>query len=114
MELDAFVQQLGGWSGFTGPLHRRLALAVEKAIRHGILLPGTQLPAERKLANALALSRTTVVTAYNSLRADGWLESRLGSGTWVATERAAKARRSAHASTLEGSVIVNLLQVNDS
>lgn len=78
MDLDVFVQQLGGWSGFTGPLHRRLALAVERAIQQGILLPGTPLPAERKLAQALALSRTTVVTAYNTLRAEGWLESRLG------------------------------------
>lgn len=114
MDLDGFVQQLGGWSGFTGPLHRRLALAVERAIQQGILLPGTPLPAERKLAQALALSRTTVVTAYNTLRAEGWLESRLGSGTWVAAGRAALARQNAHRSAVEGTSLINVLLASDS
>ncbi len=114
VEIDLLVQQLGGWSKNAGPLHRRLEFALEKAIRQGILLPGTRLPAERKLAQALALSRTTVVTAYNNLRAEGWLESRLGSGTWIATGRAVQARQSAHALALEGSSLVNLLSVSDS
>lgn len=114
METDLLVQQLGGWSKKAGPLHRRLECALEKAIQEGILLPGTRLPAERKLAEALALSRTTVVTAYNNLRTDGWLESRLGSGTWIAAGRAVHARQSAHALALEGSSLVNLLSVNDS
>jgi DNA-binding transcriptional MocR family regulator len=113
LDLDIFVQQLGGWVGLAGPLHRRLAVTLEKAIQHGVLLPGTQLPPERKLARALALSRSTVVTAYNTLRAEGWLESRLGSGTWVAAGRAILARQSAHASVLEGSSLFNLLLVND-
>jgi DNA-binding transcriptional MocR family regulator len=43
----------------------------------------TRLPPERQLAAALALSRTTVVTAYDVLRAEGLVESRQGSGTWV-------------------------------
>ena len=37
----------------------------------------------RLLAQALMLSRTTVVAAYDALRESGWLESRSGSGTWV-------------------------------
>jgi len=45
VEIDLLVQQLGGWSKKAGPLHGRLAFALEKAIRHGILLPGTRLPA---------------------------------------------------------------------
>jgi DNA-binding transcriptional MocR family regulator len=114
VEIDLLIQQLGGWSKQPGPLHRRLESALEKAIRQGILLPGTRVPAERKLAEALALSRTTVVTAYNNLRTEGWLESRLGSGTWIATGRAAHARQSAHALALEGSSLVNLLSANDS
>lgn len=114
METDLLVQQLGGWSKKAGPIHGRLEFALEKAIQQGILLPGTRLPAERKLAQALAVSRTTVVTAYNNLRAAGWLESRLGSGTWIAAGRAAHARHSAHASALEGSPLVNLLSAGDS
>jgi DNA-binding transcriptional MocR family regulator len=54
-----------------------------------------------------------VVTAYNTLRSDGWLESRSGSGTWIASGPATLARQSAHASTLQGSSLLNLLQVDD-
>jgi DNA-binding transcriptional MocR family regulator len=114
MELTLFVQQLGPWSNGAGPLHRRLAVAIEQSIRHGILLPGAPVPPERKLALALALSRTTVVAAYNALRADGWLESRLGSGTRVASGRAAAARQCSQVTVLEGSPLLNLLMVNDS
>ena len=56
---------------------------MKDAIRQGNLLPGAKLPSERALARALAVSRTTVLSAYNELRASGWLESRAGSGTWV-------------------------------
>jgi DNA-binding transcriptional MocR family regulator len=110
MSIDVFVQQLGAWSVGEGTLHRRLAAAIEKAIRQGIVLPGTQLPPERKLAEALAVSRTTVVAAYNGLRTDGWLESRLGSGTWVAAGRAGAARQHAHAVVVESSPLMNVLQ----
>jgi len=41
------------------------------------------LPAERELATRLAVSRSTVVTALDALRAEGLLESRQGSGTRV-------------------------------
>jgi DNA-binding transcriptional MocR family regulator len=114
MDANVLVQQLGAWSKKTGPLHRRLALALEKTIEEGILLAGTRLPAERKLAQALALSRTTVVTTYDTLRAEGWLESRPGSGTWVAAGRATRALQSAHTSALQGSSIVNVLGIKDS
>jgi DNA-binding transcriptional MocR family regulator len=114
MSIDIFVQQLGGWSAGGGPLHRRLAGAIETAIRQGIVLPGTQLPPERKLAQALTVSRTTVVAAYNALRTEGWLESRLGSGTWVAAGRAGSARQHARAAAVEGGAsIVNVLQAAD-
>lgn len=42
-----------------------------------------RLPGERELAEALALSRTTVAAAYNRLREQGFLTSRQGSGSWV-------------------------------
>ena len=44
---------------------------------------GTRLPAERVLAEALAVSRTTVVSAYEELRGQERVESRQGSGTRV-------------------------------
>jgi DNA-binding transcriptional MocR family regulator len=74
---------LGPWSSGPGPLHRKLADAVSAAIERGDLVAGERLPAERVLARALAVSRSTVVAAYDHLRAEGWLESRQGSGSRV-------------------------------
>jgi DNA-binding transcriptional MocR family regulator len=78
------VTRLGDWTSGDGPLYRRLAERVRLCIEHGELPPGTRLPPERLLARALAVSRTTVVGAYDLLRDQALLESRQGSGTWVA------------------------------
>src|SRR5262245_41479256 len=88
MQIQKFVTQLGVWTGGKGRLHRKLARAIQTAIALGGLPPGIQLPAERSLAQALKLSRTTVVTAYDSLRAENWVESRQGSGTYVCARSA--------------------------
>ncbi|MFN2504067.1 MAG: PLP-dependent aminotransferase family protein, partial [Acidimicrobiales bacterium] len=77
------VTRLGPWSLGPGPLHRKLADALQAAIARGDLAPGSLLPAERSLARSLAVSRSTVVSAYDRLRGDGWIESRQGSGTRV-------------------------------
>jgi DNA-binding transcriptional MocR family regulator len=79
----ALVGVLGKWSEGEGPVYRRLARALEEAIDRGELEPGSRLPAERVLAAALAVSRTTVVSAYEELRAGERVESRRGSGTRV-------------------------------
>lgn len=75
--------RLGPWSAGAGSLHRKLADALAGAIERGDVAPGERLPAERVLARTLAISRSTVVAAYDHLRAEGWLESRQGSGTRV-------------------------------
>ena len=78
------LPSLDGWtSAGSGPLYRRLADAIRSAIRRGEMQSGMRLPTERALAGELSVSRSTVVAAYDLLRADGWLESRQGSGTWV-------------------------------
>jgi DNA-binding transcriptional MocR family regulator len=74
---------LGSWSVGDRPLYEQLADALRRAIVDRDLPPGSRLPAERELARMLALSRTTVAGAYEALKADGWLESRQGSGTRV-------------------------------
>jgi DNA-binding transcriptional MocR family regulator len=65
------------------PLYRQLAAALKATIDHGEIPLGTVLPPERTLARMLNISRSTVVAAYDLLKAQGWLESRQGSGTWV-------------------------------
>jgi DNA-binding transcriptional MocR family regulator len=70
-----------------------------------------RLPSERSLAQALRLSRTTVIAAYDALREARWAESRPGSGTWVsATSPAvAAARGAAHIGALAASPLLGLL-----
>src|SRR5262245_65828466 len=80
---DRLVAKLGPWSSRSGPLYRRLAEALRAGIERGEIEVGRRLPPERTLARQLAVSRTTVVQAYDLLRRDEWLESRQGSGTWV-------------------------------
>ena len=64
-------------------LHRQLADAVRRAISNGELPAGAFLPSTRALADALGISRNTVVTAYDELTAEGLLMSRPGSATRV-------------------------------
>jgi DNA-binding transcriptional MocR family regulator len=79
----SFAGQLGEWTVGRGPLYRRLARAIAGAIETGALTPGSQLPAERVSAATLAVSRGTAVAAYDVLVADGLIERRRGSGTFV-------------------------------
>src|SRR5260370_2589462 len=66
-----------------------LEAALREAARSGRLLPGTRLPSSRALAADLGIARNTVADSYGQLAAEGWLEARHGSGTWVAERTAA-------------------------
>ncbi|MBL8387310.1 MAG: PLP-dependent aminotransferase family protein [Hydrogenophaga sp.] len=65
------------------PLHRQLYEALRRAMLDGKLGPGERLPSSRDLAQDLQLSRNTVVAAINQLSVEGYLVSRVGSGTYV-------------------------------
>lgn len=65
------------------PIHEQLAAALRDLVSAGAIKPGTVLPSQRELGRILAVSRTTVAVAYDTLREEGWLESRQGGGTWV-------------------------------
>jgi DNA-binding transcriptional MocR family regulator len=114
MQAHDLISQLGAWSAGKGPLQRKLAHALIQAIRHGALTPGIRLPSERDLAQALTISRTTVVAAYVTLRDGGWVESRTGSGTWVSRSRVvAAARGGVQAGALAASPLLGLLSARD-
>ncbi|HEX5567376.1 MAG TPA: PLP-dependent aminotransferase family protein [Streptomyces sp.] len=66
------------------PTYRALADGVRLLVLEGRVPVAARLPAERELAAALAVSRTTVAAAYEALRAGGFLASRRGSGSWTA------------------------------
>jgi len=76
----ALAAALGGWRG-AGPAYEALADAIRLLCLDNRIAPRTVLPAERELAAALGLSRTTVAATYRSLRDSGHIESRRGSGS---------------------------------
>jgi DNA-binding transcriptional MocR family regulator len=85
---------LGKWQLDSGrrsaPDYATLAGALRGLLVDGRLALGVRLPAERELATALGISRTTVTAAYGQLRESGHLVSRRGAGSWTAMPRGAK------------------------
>jgi GntR family transcriptional regulator/MocR family aminotransferase len=55
-----------------------------RLIREGRLKSGDALPSSRLMAEDLSVDRSTVLAAMNELRAEGWIETRPGSGSFVA------------------------------
>ena len=66
-----------------GPLYDQLTRALKASILDGRIGAGTQLPPTRELAQELEISRTTVLAAYEQLRAEGFIDGRVGSGSFV-------------------------------
>ncbi len=60
--------------------------SVVEAIVSGRLRPGDRLPPSRRLAEELGVARVTVTSAYERLVAEGYLEGRVGAGTFVSTQ----------------------------
>lgn len=65
------------------PLSRQICDALRNRIADGRLAAGDALPASRALAEDLGVSRSTVVTAYDQLAAEGYAAGRRGSGVYV-------------------------------
>lgn len=66
-----------------GPLAPQVEAGLRDAIRSGRLGPGARVPPSRTLARDLGVSRRLVVGAYEQLVAEGWLQARVGAGTFV-------------------------------
>jgi GntR family transcriptional regulator len=83
------------------PLYDQIATRIRVAVAAGELQPGTALPSVRQLAARLRINPATVVQAYRDLEAEGFVEMRQGTGTFVreveqdrrSSERARQARR---------------------
>jgi GntR family transcriptional regulator/MocR family aminotransferase len=66
------------------PLTIQIVGQLRTAMSDGRLAAGERLPSTRALAATLGVSRTVVTGAYAQLFAEGWIEGRHGSGTYVA------------------------------
>jgi GntR family transcriptional regulator / MocR family aminotransferase len=65
------------------PLFVQLCDQIRDRIANGSIAQNSQLPPSRGLATDLGISRSTVVTAYEQLVAEGYIEGRSGSGFYV-------------------------------
>ena len=65
------------------PMHRRVYESLRGAILQQRLAGGDRLPSSRDLAAELGISRNTVMSAFNQLIAEGYVEAAVGSGTFV-------------------------------
>lgn len=74
-------------------LHRQLFLALREQIRRSVYREGDPIPTEEQLCQSFGVSRITVRRAVADLVEEGWLEKRLGRGTFV-RQAAAKPQNS--------------------
>lgn len=68
-------------------LYRQVADQMRKLIERGDFASGSRLPAERELAELLAVSRPTIREALIVLEVEGFVHIRMGSGVYVAAPR---------------------------
>lgn len=100
LSVELLIQAIGAWTHRNGPLYLRLAEAIQEAADQAALEAGAKLPAERTLAEALDVSRGTVVAAYAALADRGVVTRRRGSGTTIA-ETVRRAEPGTHHRALE-------------
>ena len=65
------------------PLYRQIYGSIRRDILARLLAPGARLPSTRRLAGDLGVARSTIVIAYEQLRAEGYIEGTMGAGTHV-------------------------------
>ncbi len=65
------------------PLQEQIYAQLRELILNGRLKSGIRLPSSRSLAEDLHLSRNTILTAYDQLAAEGYIEGRQGAGSYV-------------------------------
>lgn len=64
-------------------LYEEIIKQIQDLIRKGLLKPGDRLPPERELAVQLNVSRTAIREALRSLEMMGFIESKVGGGTFI-------------------------------
>ncbi len=82
-QLESVKARIGDPAQGALPLHARIQRAVRQLILDGTLEVGRPLPASRALARSLDVSRDTIEAAYRQLHAEGFIERRVGAGSFV-------------------------------
>jgi len=85
----------------------QIVLSLREQILTGNLPEGHPLPPERELARHLGVNRSTVVRAYQELKADGFLDARVGRGTIVTNLEPENARDAERVEPIEWNSLFN-------
>jgi DNA-binding transcriptional regulator YhcF (GntR family) len=102
------------------PIGVQLAWALRTRIRDGRFKPSQRLPGVREMAEAIGVNVNTIRAVYRNLEHEGLIDSRQGSGTFVAPTRqrpstvgtiAADAAREAHATGVDPREVAAALYV---
>lgn len=78
------------------PLYLQLVYQFINAIKMNLLEEGDRLPGSRKIAKELQLHRKTVVAGLEELRAQGWITTKPGAGTFVKQAAVSSAQTEKH------------------
>ena len=70
------------------PIYQQIARHFRAQIESGRLAPGDRLPPTRDMARQLGIGRSSVVSAYAQLQAEGLIAAHAGGGTYVSGARA--------------------------
>jgi DNA-binding FadR family transcriptional regulator len=73
-------------------VYEQIARRILVDIRSGLLAPGQRLPSERELARQMEVGRSSVREAIGVLQLDGIVETRPGSGSFVASDATERLR----------------------
>src|SRR5215468_6533976 len=84
------------------PLHRQIYEAWRTGILSGRFRSGERVPSTRAVASSYSLARVTVSAAYDQLLAEGYFETKHGSGTFVSSELPDRMLRPVRAGTMAG------------
>ena len=68
------------------PKYRQIITSIESSIVNGVLKKGDKLPSINSIKNKHALSRDTVLSAFNELKTRGIIQSVVGKGYYVSSE----------------------------
>ncbi len=79
-------------------VYQQIAVQLAREIAEGRRTPGERLPAIRTLAAELGVHRDTIALAYERLADAGWVEGRVGAGTFVRSTEGARSLFSSTAS----------------
>ncbi len=73
-------------SNTSKPIYEQITMQIKALIMSGELLNGAPLPSMRALAKSIHVSVITVQKAYEDLQRDGFIETTVGRGTFVASQ----------------------------